>query len=116
MQQIVFYFLHRKTIFMDIAKILAALDSELRREILKILAEEPATALEALTKLKRKGLEVKYRETVYRALEKLVEAELVEKFYLKEKGICYKLSLNCITIMITKESVDLIDQKSKESS
>jgi Fe2+ or Zn2+ uptake regulation protein len=94
---------------MDITKILAALNSELRREILMILAEESSTALEVLVKLKRKGLEVKYRETVYRALEKLVDAELVEKFYVKEKGICYRLSLTRMTIAITKDSFDMVE-------
>ena len=78
---------------MDIAKVLAALNSELRREILKILAEKPSTVLEVQTKLKTKGLKVKYRETVYRALEKLVDAKLVKKFYVKEKGLCYSLFL-----------------------
>lgn len=74
-----------------------------------ILAEESSTALEVLVKLKRKGLEVKYRETVYRALEKLVDAELVEKFYVKEKGICYRLSLTRMTIAITKDSFDMVE-------
>lgn len=92
---------------MDIAKIISALNSDLRREILKTLAERPYTVLEVLNKLKRKGLDVKYRETVYRALEKLVDAELVEKFYAKEKGLCYKLPLTRITIEITKESLDI---------
>lgn len=94
---------------MDTAKILTALDSDLRREILMILAEEPSTALEVLTRLKKKGLEVKYRETVYRALEKLVEVELVEKFYIKEKGLCYRLSLNHLTLAITKDSIRITD-------
>jgi Fe2+ or Zn2+ uptake regulation protein len=92
---------------MDIAKIISALNSDLRREILKTLAERPYTVLEVLNKLKKKGLDVKYRETVYRALEKLVDAELVEKFYTKEKGLCYKLPLTRITIEITKESLDI---------
>jgi len=92
---------------MDIAKIISALNSDLRREILKILAERPYTVLEVLNKLKKKGFDVKYRETVYRASEKLVDAELVEKFYAKEKGLCYKLSLTRITIEITKESLDI---------
>ena len=93
---------------MDIAKIISALNSDLRREILKILAERPYTVLEVLNKLKKKGLDVKYRETVYRALEILVDAELVEKFYVKEKGLCYKLSLTRITIEITKESLEIV--------
>lgn len=87
---------------------ISALNSELRREILKVLAEDSYTVLEVLNRLKKKGLDVKYRETIYRALEILVDAELVEKFYVKEKGLCYKLSLTRITIEITKESLDIV--------
>lgn len=97
-----------KLIVMDIAKVISALNSELRREILKILAEKPYTVLEVQDELKTRGFNVKYRETVYRALEKLVDAGLVEKYYVKEKGICYKLSLTCIIIGVTKESLDLV--------
>lgn len=92
---------------MDIVKVISALNSDLRREILKILAEKPYTVLEVKDRLKSKGFDVKYRETVYRALEKLVDAELVEKFYVKEKGLCYKLSSTCITIDVTRESLDI---------
>ena len=94
---------------MDITKVISALNSELRREILKILAEKPYTVLEVQSRLKRKGFDVKYRETVYRALEKLVDAELVEKFYVKEKGLCYRLSLTRITIKIRKELLDIVE-------
>jgi DNA-binding transcriptional ArsR family regulator len=98
-----------KLLFMDMAKVIAALDSELRREILKILVEESATALEVLKKLNRKGMKVKYRETVYRALEKLVDAELVKKFYVRDRGICYRLALTNINIIVTKGSIDIIE-------
>jgi len=81
----------------------------MRREILKILAEKPYTVLEVKDRLKSKGFDVTYRETIYRALEKLVDAELVEKFYVKEKGLCYRLSLTRMTIEITKESLDIVE-------
>lgn len=92
---------------MDISKVISALDSALRREILKVLAEKPYTVLEVQNRLRIRGLDVKYRETVYRALEKLVEAKLVEKYYVKEKGLCYKLSLTRISIEITTKSIDI---------
>jgi len=94
---------------MDIAKVISALNSDLRRKILKVLAENTYTVLGVLNKLKSKGLDVKHRETVYRALEKLVEAELVEKFYAKDTGLCYKLSLTRITVEIRKEFLDIVD-------
>jgi Fe2+ or Zn2+ uptake regulation protein len=92
---------------MDAIKVISALDSELRREILKILAERPSTVVDVLHKLKGKGLNVKYRETVYRALQILVDSGLVEKYYEKEKGLCYRLVVNNITIKIAKDSVDI---------
>jgi len=93
---------------MDIAEVISALNSELRREILKILAEKPYTVLEVRDKLKTRGFDVKYRETVYRALEKLVDAGFVEKYYVRERGLCYKLSLTHLSIEITKESLNLV--------
>lgn len=94
---------------MDIAKVISALNSSMRREILKILVERPNTVIGVLSSLKKKSLNVKHRETVYRALEKLVDADLVEKFYVKEKGLCYMLSLTRITIEITRESLDVVE-------
>lgn len=77
---------------MDIEKVVAALNSDLRREILKIIAGQTMTVVEVLKELNKRGLEVRYRESVYRALEKLLEAGLVQKYYVKEKGLCYKIN------------------------
>jgi len=52
-----------------------------------------------------KRLQIKYRETVYRALENLFEAGLVEKYYDKEKGLCYKISVINLTIDLTKGTI-----------
>lgn len=92
---------------MDVVKVISALDSELRRELLKVLAERPNTVVGVLHKFKSKGFNVKYRETIYRALEILVDSGLVEKYYEKEKGLCYRLVSNHITIKIAKDSVDI---------
>lgn len=91
---------------MNINKVIPALNSSLRREILKILAKEPKTVIEVLDELNKRKVEIKYRETVYRNLEKLFDAELVEKYYAKEKGICYKLAVNRIVIDITKSIIE----------
>ena len=91
---------------MDIGKVVAALNSNLRREILKILAGQPMTVVEVLEELRKRNFEIKYRETVYRALEKLFDAELVKKYYVKEKGLCYKIAVNHIVIDITKGSME----------
>jgi Fe2+ or Zn2+ uptake regulation protein len=90
---------------MDIGKVASALDSDLRREILKILAENPSTVLDAANELRRRKFRVKYRETVYRAMEKLVDSGLIGKYYDRERGLCYKISLISITIDMAKGTV-----------
>jgi len=92
---------------MDVNKIIGALNSGLRREILSILSKQPMTVLQVLEELKRRTSCVRYRETVYRALERLADSGLVEKYYEKEKGLCYKLVSNHVTINIAKDSVDV---------
>jgi len=92
---------------MDASRIISALDSKLRIEILKILAEKPNNVVGVLQKLRSKGLDARYRETVYRGLEKLADAELVEKYYDKESGLCYKLTSDRFKIEIRRESVSI---------
>lgn len=91
---------------MKIDKTVAALNSELRREILKIISKEPMTVIQVLEELRKRKFEVKYRESVYRALEKLVDSELVEKCYVKEKGLCYKLKVKTLRIDLTKGEIE----------
>lgn len=91
---------------MDIEKVIAALNSNLRREILRVIAGQTMTVIEVLKELNKRGLEVKYRESVYRALEKLLDAGLVQKYYIKEKGLCYKITLNRVLIDITKSTIE----------
>ncbi len=91
---------------MEINKVVAALDSNIRREMLRILSKDPMNVVEVLEELKRRKFEVKYRETVYRGLEKLLEAGLVDKSYVKNKGLCYKLTANRIIIDVTKDSIE----------
>lgn len=73
-------------------RVFSALSSRTRIEILRILAVKPRSVIEILNELNNKGFTIKYRESVYRALEKLTAAGLVEKYYdRKEGGIRYKL-------------------------
>jgi hypothetical protein len=60
-----------------------------------------------MDRLKKKELFISYRETVYRATEKLVQAGLAEKYYEKKLGICYKLSTTEIRIRISDESINI---------
>jgi len=89
---------------MDIEKVVKALNSRTRRKILKILSEGPKNVKEISIALREQySTNIKYRESVFKALEKLVEANLVEKFYEKDKGIAYRLKREKITIDLTKE-------------
>jgi len=87
-------------------KVIAALNSKRRREILSILVKEPMTVIQVLEELKKRKIEVKYRETVYRALERLVDAGLVEKYYEKERGLCYKLVVYSVIIDLKKGNIE----------
>jgi Fe2+ or Zn2+ uptake regulation protein len=93
---------------MNTASFFAALDSDLRREVLTVLADKPSTVLGVMQKLKNKGLDVKYRETVYRSLETLLDAGLVEKFYDREHGLCYKLCSSKIVVEIKSGLISVI--------
>jgi Fe2+ or Zn2+ uptake regulation protein len=73
-------------------RIFSALSSKTRLEILRILSAKPGSVIQILDELKKRDYGIKYRESVYRALEKLVAAGLVEKYYDKEeRGIKYRL-------------------------
>jgi len=59
---------------------------------MKILAKGPHSVMEVMHELNKRGFKMKYRESVYRALEKLADAGLVQKYYdNKERGIRYRL-------------------------
>jgi len=92
---------------MDIEKVIKALNSRTRRKILKILSEGPKNVKEISIVLREQySANIRYRESVYKALEKLVDADLVEKFYQKDKGITYRLKRKKITIDLTKEVIE----------
>lgn len=94
------------TLHVEIDKVISALNSTMRREILKIISEEPMTVIQVLEELRRRNFEVKYRETVYRALEKLLDAGLVEKYYYREKGLCYRMKVKLITVDLSKSTIE----------
>jgi Fe2+ or Zn2+ uptake regulation protein len=91
---------------MKIGKVISALNSELRREILRIISERPMPVIQVLEELRKKGYTVKYRESIYRALEKLVDSELVEKCYIKGKGLCYRLKVKSVKIDLIKGEIE----------
>jgi DNA-binding transcriptional ArsR family regulator len=95
---------------MNFRKIISALDSETRVQIIKILGRGPATTTEIFQEIKKvRKVSVGYRESIYRALEKLVDADLVDKYYDKKKGICYKLLMRKIKLDLIEGTVEEIE-------
>lgn len=76
---------------MNLDDVLSALNLPTRRLIVHLLSVKPMNVKEVMSGLSNKGLKIKYRESVYKNLEKLVECGLVEKFYDEKMGICYRL-------------------------
>ena len=75
---------------MNIQKLAAALSSNTRILIAKLLTKKPLSSIEVYRELKKEKNIL--RESVYRALEKLVEAGLLKKIYDQtEKKVKYKL-------------------------
>ena len=79
--------------------LLSVLSSPLRIEILKLIAERPMSVNEMLSELTRRGFRVKYRESVYKVVEKLVSVGIADKYYdTTKKGIVYKLQKTRVEI------------------
>lgn len=95
---------------LDFEKVIAALGSSTRRRILVILGDNRLTLKEIFDRLSKAESLVKYRGSTFRALEKLVDAGLVNKFYDNMKGICYKLLVRKIEIDLTNGKVSIKEQ------
>lgn len=82
---------------MNIQKLAAALSSNTRILIAKILTKKPLSSTEVCRELKKEKSIL--RESVYRALERLVEAGLLKKMYDQtDKKVKYRLVKKKITI------------------
>ena len=93
---------------MRIDKILSTLNSATRREVLRIIAMEPKNVKEVFAALTQRGLKLKYRESVYKALQNLVDSGLVDKSYKENKGICYRLLVRKIELDLVEETVTMV--------
>lgn len=90
---------------LNVEDILKGLNSETRLLIINSLKDCPKSAIEVFNDISvRAG--IKNRETVYRALEKLVEIKIVEKKYdLFKKKYVYKLKNDTITLNLLSDQV-----------
>jgi Fe2+ or Zn2+ uptake regulation protein len=81
--------------------VIRALDSPLRVALVKILQERPRSAPDIYQTLINTGFDIGDRDTVYKALQMLVDANLLEKYYdMNVKRICYKVATKQILIDI----------------
>jgi len=92
---------------MAIDEICKALGSETRLRILEILANGGMSSVKVYHEYSKKFHDKKQRESIFRALQKLVNVNILEKVYDdKKKEIIYKLKAKEITI-------DLVNQRLK---
>ena len=91
---------------MEYSKVIKALNSKTRQEIVSVQDDNHYILKEIYEKILEENLlEKKHRATIYRALEILVDADLVDKYYVKEKGICYRLKIKCIEIDVINKLI-----------
>ena len=74
------------------SSVIRALDSPLRVELVRLLLQKPTSAPDIYQTLISTGFDIGDRDTVYKALQMLVDAGLVEKYYdMRVKRISYKV-------------------------
>lgn len=91
---------------MDFNKVIQILSLKTRREILRIIVARPKTLMEIYEELKKKNIPIKYRESVYKALEKLVSVGLVDKTY-EKRTVRYKSKFSKINVDLISEKIKL---------
>lgn len=85
---------------MDVELLGQVIKNPLRRDLIKLLLKKELTASEAFEEVKELGVEVKYRQTVYRALEDLVELGIAKKSYNQDSGLVYSVEAQKIVIYL----------------
>ena len=90
---------------MQIEEISKALSSKTRLRIIWILKDREMTSIEVFEEYRKKYSDIKNRETIYNALERLTEVKILKKEYEKEeKKLKYSIRAKIIVL-------DLIDNK-----
>jgi len=91
----------------EIKKVCKALSSETRLKIIELISQKKYTAVGLYKEYNNVYSDAKQRETIYRELEKLVEAGILEKDYNKDtKNIEYGLGISKLTIDLIKLKLD----------
>lgn len=77
---------------MDLMQVGKALSNGTRLKLLQLVADESVTAVRAHRRYGETYDEEIRRESIYRALEVLVDAQLLTKEYERDKGVVYRVT------------------------
>lgn len=106
----------RKELDSKTALILRALDSDLRRELLKIALDGALDADGFYNAVIDRGFNIRYKESVYKELQTLVQASLLDKYYdVKSKKILYRLKSGRVVVDIKTMETEIIDHTQESS-
>lgn len=94
---------------MDLEKVGAALANVTRLRVLQLLGEKPDSASGIHQRYLDTYEDEKRRESIYRGLERLVDADIATKEYVNEKGIIYRLEHDRLLIDLQNVTVETID-------
>ena len=98
-----------------IYKIVRALDNDLRLLIIDKLKGIPMTEKELFQLLNKERPDLKYRESLYRQVEMLVQAGLVRKFYdTSKRRICYTCDASQIFIDLRAMEANIVTDTKNE--
>ncbi len=90
----------------DFQEVIKVLSQESSREILRVLGNESKTLREVFEETQETSNSLKYRESVYKVLEKLNEVGLVEKIR-EGNSVEYRRVYSDIEADFLKEELDL---------
>jgi len=90
----------------DFQEVIEVLSQESSREILRALGNERKTLREVFEEIQETSKSLKYRESVYKVLEKLNDVGLVEKMR-EGNSVEYRVIYSDIEADFLKEELDL---------
>lgn len=98
----------------DTSSAINALDSELRRKIMRTLSENPGVGLKSeaiFDMLTSRGVGISHEESIYKQLQVLADASLLEKYYdMGQKAILYKPKIGKLVLDTRTMESDLLIQ------
>jgi len=93
---------------MELTEVAHTLSSQTRVRLLQIALDTPVSSVEAFEQYQAEYESPSRRESIYRELENLAEAGLLEKRYeSKEKGLVYSGRGGIVCLDVVRENVSL---------